>query len=194
MAGEETFTDEGRSIFSRAYKATEIPARGLDETIKATPQERAAIAEILDLVELKSLDVTFQLTAIGLRRFKLAGRLTAEVVQNCVVTLEPIENGIDEEIAIEFWPASDVARLEAGDDAEDTDVPLDGPEPLPESGLIDVGQAAYEVLASTLDPYPRKPDVQFEWEDNGGIQGEEAGHKPFANLDVMLRRKDTSST
>ena len=192
MVSEETAIVEDPIIFSRANKATEIPAHGLTGTIEATAQEHAAIAEILDLVELKSLDVKFQLTCAGLRRFELAGRVTAAVVQNCVITLEPVENSIDEELAIAFWPAADVARLESGDEPEDTEVPHDGPEPLPENGLIDVGQAAYELLASTLDPYPRKPGVQFAGQKDDSEQSEQEGNKPFANLDVMLRRKDTS--
>ena len=192
MTSDEIAIIEDDSIFSRAYKATEIPARGLTETIKATNQECAAMAKILDLVELKSVDVSFQLTCIGLRRFRLTGQLIADVVQNCVITLDPVTSRIDEEIEVEFWPAEDVARLESGDDPEDTDVPLDGPEPLPESGLIDVGQAAYELLASSLDPYPRTPGAQFAWTDQDSKGTDDEGNKPFADLDVMLRRKGPS--
>ena len=190
MAGEQAALAERKDAFSRTFKATEIPAAGITETIEATADQRDAIAELLGIVELTSFRVSFRLTSFGLRKFKLTGQLTADVVQNCVITLEPVKNRVAEEFDIEFWPQGDVDRLESGEGPDDTDVPLDGPEPLPETGLIDVGQVAYELLASALDPYPRKPGAEFSWQDGESGDDDSEGNKPFANLDVMLRRDD----
>ncbi len=190
MTVEQTVHAEHEDTFSRTYKATEVPAAGITDSIEATPRQRASVAELLGLVELSSFDVDFRLISCGLRRFKLSGRLTADLVQNCVVTLEPVKSRIEEAFEVEFWPLDEVEQLEAGEGPEDADVPLDGPEPLPETGLIDVGQVAYEVLASAIDPYPRKPGAEFSWAENAKEDDSQEGNKPFANLDVMLRRND----
>lgn len=188
MTGEPTARAEREDAFSRTFKATDIPAAGISETIEATGEQRDAIAELLGLVALTSFKVSFRLISRGLRKFKLTGQLTADVVQNCVVTLDPLPSRIEEEFDIEFWPLVDVERLESGEGSDDMEVPVDGPEPLPETGLIDVGQIAYELLASALDPYPRKPGAEFSWQENNNEDSDGEGNKPFANLDVMLRR------
>lgn len=191
MTGEQIVHAEPEHTFSRTYKATEVPAAGITDTVDATPGQRASIAELLGLVDLSSFHVDFRLISCGLRRFRLSGRLTAELVQNCVVTLEPVSNRVEDTFEVEFWPSGDVEQLEAGEGPDDADVPLDGPEPLPQSGLIDVGQVAYEVLASAIDPYPRKPGAEFSWQDAAKKDDGQEGNKPFANLDVMLRRNDS---
>ncbi|MDA7948301.1 MAG: DUF177 domain-containing protein [Hyphomicrobiaceae bacterium] len=190
MDGDETERSQSDGPFSRAFKATEIPAAGIAETIEATGEQRDAVAALLGIVELALFRVEFRLISCGLRKFRLKGQFAADVVQNCVVTLDPVQNRIEEEFDIEFWPSSDVERMESGDGPQDMDVPVDGPEPLPENGMIDVGHVAYELLASALDPYPRKPGAEFSWKESDGGGGDSEGDKPFANLDIMLRRND----
>ncbi len=193
MANTETARSEDSIMFSRIYRATEVPANGVTGTIDATNEQCVAIAETLGLIELKSFEVTYTLHCSALRRFKLVGQLTATVVQSCVITLEPVENRIVDEMEIEYWPAEDVERLESDIELDGMDVPVDGPEPLPKDGLIDAGHVAYEHLAAALDPYPRKPGVQFESGNANVEESEGVGNKPFAHLDVLLNKKGPSA-
>jgi hypothetical protein len=91
-----------------------------------------------------------------------------------VVTLEPLENEVDEDIDIAFVPA---AGSSFDEHVGEVEVPLeDAPEPLI-GGAIDLGAIATEFLVLGLDPYPRKPDAVLELPPSG----EEATH-PFAAL------------
>lgn len=181
-------SDEAKEdvLCSRIFKTDEISAKGVSECLEVKAQEREAIAKVLDLLSLDSMRMEFKLHRSGRGRFKLKGHLFADVSQSCVVTLEPVESKIDEQIAIEFWPPEDVARLEREAEEEGTEVPLDGPEPILED-RIDVGQLAYELFAAALDPYPRKTGVSFDWKDPRVGQGSETDDKPFAELARLKR-------
>ena len=96
----------------------------------------------------------------------------AQVTQLCVVTLEPFEAGIEEQVELRFVPA---AKIE-----EEEELPpesLEGPDEIPyENDVIDLGEALAEQLALALDPYPRKP---------GAVLPDEASDddaNPFAAL------------
>lgn len=168
-------------LCSRIFKTDEISAKGVSQCLEVNAQERAAIAKVLDLLSLDSMRMEFKLRATGRGRFKLKGHLFADATQSCVMTLEPVESKIDEQITIEFWPPEDVARLESEAQEEGMEVPLEGPEPILER-RIDVGQLAYEHFAAALDPYPRQPGASFDWPDPRAGQGSHSVDKPFAEL------------
>jgi len=132
-------------LCSRIFKTDEISAKGISECMEVSADDRAAIAKALDLLNLDSMRMDFRLFRSGRGRFKLKGQLSAEAKQSCVVTLEPVECKVDEQIAVEFWPPKEVERLEIEAEKEGMEVPLDGPEPIME-GCIDVGHLAYVLL------------------------------------------------
>ena len=80
-----------------------------------------------------------------------------------MVTLDPIENDIDEAIDLIFAPPEQIPQLAALVDeaAEIGDEIPDPPEPI-ENGVIDFGRLATDVLFLAIDPYPRKPEAIFE--------------------------------
>ena len=93
----------------------------------------------------------------------MTGRVRARIGQTCVVTLDPIENDIDEPIDLIFAPPEQIPELaDLVDEAaeSDRDIP-DPPEPI-ENGMIDLGRVATDALFLAIDPYPRKPDAVFE--------------------------------
>jgi hypothetical protein len=79
-----------------------------------------------------------------------------------VVTLDPIDNDIDEAIDLIFAPASQIRELaESVDDTEgEAEVP-DPPEPIVD-GAIDLGRLATDAMFLGINPYPRKPGAVFE--------------------------------
>lgn len=168
-------------FFSREYRTADIPLKGVEGRLIATPGQRAAIADALDLASLDAFSFDYHLRRSGKDRFKLDGKLEAHLMQACVVTLEPVEAQIREEIDLEFWPADEVARLEAQDQSNETEIGLEGPEPI-DGDVIDIGQLAYETLASGIDPYPRKPGVEFDAEASPDDSGEASADSPFSVL------------
>ena len=141
----------------------QIPDTGLHRDIEAGRATRDAMAEIAGLREILSASAALDVTPKGGGRVHVAGRVRARVGQTCVVTLDPIENDIDEEIDLIFAPPEQIPDLSdlVDETAEsDTEVP-DPPEPI-ENGVIDLGRLATDALFLAIDPYPRKPDAVFE--------------------------------
>ena len=92
--------------FSRPIDVSAIPATGVDRTIKAEASERAAIAEEYGIPEVHSLAAEFVVGREAGGVIRVEGRVTADIVQACVVSLEPVAQTIDE--------AVDVRLVEAG--------------------------------------------------------------------------------
>ncbi len=139
----------------------QIPGDGLHREIEADERARAAMAEAAGLRYISSAHAAFDLSHRSGGRVHVAGRVQARVGQTCVVTLEPIENEIDEEVDLIFEAADEAAlQSEAGDDDGEGAMP-EPPEPI-ENGMIDLGRLATDVLYLAIDPYPRKEGAQFE--------------------------------
>ena len=80
-------------------------------------------------------------------RFHVAGRVRARIGQTCVVTLDPIENDIDEPIDLIFAPPEQIPELaDLVDEAAESDAEIpDPPEPIVD-GVIDLGRLATDAL------------------------------------------------
>jgi hypothetical protein len=146
----------------------DIPAEtGKHFELAADADARAAIARIAGVRELLRLDATFDVTRQGAAGLHVVGQVSATVGQNCVVTLEPLANEIDEKIDLLFSPPvpevepAPVEDDEPGKRSGRSKRNLDGPEPLLD-GAIDLGALATEFLILGIDPYPRKPGAKFE--------------------------------
>jgi len=153
---------------------SEVSEAGRHLDLVADAQTRAAVATLAGLAGLPRLEAGFDVTRRGRSGLHVVGRVSATVVQTCVVTLEPLENEVDEDIDIAFVPA---AASSFDEHVGEVEVPLeDAPEPLI-GGAIDLGAIATEFLMLGLEPYPRKPDAVLELPPSS----EEAAH-PFAAL------------
>jgi Large ribosomal RNA subunit accumulation protein YceD len=121
---------------------------------------RKAVAKVAGLRDLPRLEASFDVTRRG-AALHVSGRVFATVGQNCVVTLEPLANDIEETINLLFEPVN--APKDSGDDGDrkPRDVKWSDPEPLVD-GVVDLGALATEFLILGLDPYPRKAGAVFE--------------------------------
>ena len=140
--------------------------------LTADVDTRAAIARVAGIRELPRLAATFDVTRQGEDGLHVIGRVSATVGQNCVVTLEPLSNEIDETVDLMFSPSSPEFEPEPDDDDESgkrsgrSKRNLDGPEPL-FGDTVDLGALATEFLILGINPYPRKPDAKFEPPQDG---------------------------
>ena len=158
--------------FSRPVRIDRLPPEGTEVVVEAGPEERAALARDFGLPEIRSLVGRFRLAGAA-HRVQVTGRVTADLVQTCVVTLEPVDATVDEAVDVDFT-AADAFRGTAAEDAE-------MPDPIV-NGAIDLGALAAEFVALGLDPYPRKPGVAF------AEPAPEDSASPFAALGRL--RKD----
>ena len=142
----------------------QIPDTGLHRAFEASDTTRAAMADLADLREVTSATASFDLTLKSGGRVHVTGEVRARIGQTCVVTLDPIENEINETIDLMFAPSEQIRSLSALVDeaaqSEDEEVP-DPPEPIVD-GVIDLGRLATDALFLAIDPYPRRPDATFD--------------------------------
>jgi hypothetical protein len=160
----------------------QIPDSGLHREIEAGPAAREAMADIAGLREILSASASLDLTLEKAGRVHVTGRVRAGIGQTCVVSLDPIENDIDEAIDLIFAPPEQIPELaDLVDEAaeSDTEIP-DPPEPIV-NGVIDLGRVATDALFLGIDPYPRKPDAVFE----PLIEAADPEDHPFAALKAL---------
>jgi len=141
----------------------QIPEHGLHREIEADPAAREAMAEVAGLREILSAHAALDVTPGSGGRVHVGGHVRARIGQICVVTLDPIENEIDEAIDLVFAPPEQIPQL--ADLVDETleigaEIP-DPPEPIV-NGVIDLGRLATDALFLGIDPYPRRPDAVFE--------------------------------
>jgi hypothetical protein len=138
----------------------DVPEAGQHFELVADESVRTAVARVAGLRELPRLQANFDVTRRGEGGLHVAGLVSASVGQNCVVTLEPLANEIEEAVDLLFVPRRVPAPEEDGE-TEPRDVKWNDPEPLVD-GVVDLGALATEFLILGLDPYPRKPGAVFE--------------------------------
>ncbi len=171
---------------SRPLFVDKISAGGVLEHVVARPAERMALARRFDLLDLPKLeaDLNVDLTSNG-KMIAVTGKMSARVVQACVLTLEPVESGIEDDIDILYAPASFLdagagpPHAGSGDD--------EAPEPIVD-GIIDLGELVVQHLAVAINPYPRKEGVVL---GNAGAEGPSSAgsfHNPFAKLAEFKRK------
>ena len=131
---------------------------------------------------------TFDIVPKSGGRLQVTGHVRARVGQTCVVTLDPIESEIDEDIDLTFAPEAEARRLadliEEGEDDKEPPEVADPPEAIV-NGIIDLGRIATDALFLAIDPYPRKPGVVFEAE----VTALDPEDHPFAALKALQDNK-----
>lgn len=160
---------------------SDVPEAGRHLDLIADEAVRAGIAELANLRDVSRLEAVFDVALRGRGGLHVTGQVQATVGQVCVVTLEPIDNEINEPIDLLFMPEEAVA---GGGEADPTDD--DGPEPLI-GGIVDLGAIATEFLLLGVDPYPRKAGAVFQ----APQIGTEPAH-PFAVLATLKKRQGGS--
>jgi hypothetical protein len=160
----------------------QIPDTGLHRDIEASGAVREAMAEVAGLREILSASASLDVTPKSGGRFHVAGRVRARIGQTCVVTLDPIENDIDEPIDLIFAPPEQIPELsDLVDEAAESDVEIpDPPEPIV-NGVIDLGRVATDALFLAIDPYPRRPDAVFD----PPVETADPEDHPFAALKAL---------
>ena len=164
--------------YSEPLRLHQIGA-GLERRLTPDADTRKRIARALDLQALDAFETDINLvpTVSG---WRMEGRVVADAVQTCGLTLEPLPVHVDRKFSVQMVEASE---HEPDEDGEiDLELDDDSPDQI-EGGSLDLGQYAVEQLALSLDPFPRKPGAVFE-------QPKEPGEiSPFAVLKT-LRPKD----
>jgi hypothetical protein len=163
-------------------RLSQVPSGGLDVVRdRLSDEEARAFAAHLGVNTLAAFHFKAHVRPHRGDGLAVKGRVRATVGQACVVTLDPLDNLIDEEIEVSYRPQEVLKPVLVEDeDGIAIDAGIDSDDPLV-GGTIDLAAIAAEFLALGIDPYPRKPGIDFEAPSAGG------GASPFAALAKLKR-------
>ena len=175
------------SLMPRQFLAADLFDHGGQAIrFEADASEKPAIAAAFGLDDLRYLRAVLTVKPAG-NILEVTGQVSARVTQTCVVSLEPFDYDVEEAVDVRF--SDDPAALKEAS----TDIPgneadwVDPPDPIT-GGTLDLGGLALEHLALGVDPYPRKPGVEFEHEANGAKDADTGS--PFEALRVLAAKDE----
>jgi uncharacterized metal-binding protein YceD (DUF177 family) len=147
--------------FKLSQAAAVAPGQRLKRRLVADAAERAAVADLLDVESIESLEADLEI-APWFDGAQIEGRWRADITQICGVSLDPFPTALSGQFMVRVVPrGSALAPAEAAaeviiePDAED-------PPDVLESDVIDLAGYVVEHLALEIDPFPRKPGAVFE--------------------------------
>jgi uncharacterized metal-binding protein YceD (DUF177 family) len=148
-------------LWSVPVTIEEVTEAGRHFDLVADAGTRAAVARVAGLRDLPRLEATFDVTRRGADGLHVTGLVSATVGQDCVVTLEPLTNEVEEKVDLNFVPRPAALREEGDTESEPREPKWDDPESLVD-GVVDLAALATEFLILGLDPYPRKRGAVFD--------------------------------
>ena len=141
--------------------ARRTPTDPLARRISLDAAQCREIARDLGLEQLNRLDADVRVSAWhdGLR---IEADWRAEVTQICGVSLDPFDSALTGGFAVDVVPAGSLHAPGDTDVEIVLDLDADDPPDVIEGDVVDVGAYVIEHLALEIDPFPRKPGVEFE--------------------------------
>lgn len=165
--------------------ATLSESGGLSFDLKPEASDRELVARYLGLSDLPELSFRGAVAPQG-AGWALEGRLSARMVQSCVVTLEPVETPVAVDVERVWLP--DVLSPQ-GAEIELREHDDQAPEPLGRE--IDLAMPMLEALALEIDPFPRADGAEHGtqvYAPPGSEPLTEEAAKPFAGLAALRTR------
>lgn len=172
---------EGTGPVTHPVQVRSIPKAGIAVRIVADETQKLALARAHSLEQVSAFEAELQIFPWRLDGVRVRGRVSASIVQLCVVTLDSITSEIDEPIDLTLVAGQENA---APLNMTGTEIVLDpdGPDE-PDTivgGIVDAGAIAEEFFAIAIDPYPRKDGALIDQQSDGDNEDDPQG--PFAKL------------
>jgi uncharacterized metal-binding protein YceD (DUF177 family) len=176
--------------FSRPISTAKLSKTLATYPIAATETERAALVHRFGLVSLDRLQAEVRLRRQG-GDIRLEADFSADLVQACIVSLEPVPVQIAESFTLIFRPGIDEDEADrlALENPEDEII-----EPLMAES-IDIGEAVAQQLSVAMDPYPRASgaqsagaDLEFGEAADAPSETSNARRNPFDVLATLKRQ------
>jgi uncharacterized metal-binding protein YceD (DUF177 family) len=172
--------------FSFPLDATQIPTLGRDYDLTAREVDRTRIAKRIGVLEVKSLTAKVHIGPASGGLIEVKGEFKADLVQACVVTLEPVADVIGEVFELLFTRQTPKPKLALEVEIDDGDDP---PEVL-HGDVLDLGEVVVEQLVLAVNPYPRAPGAEFKPRLIGESEAPIATVSPFAALAKLKTKSE----
>ena len=186
-------TNVNEDAFSYVVKVGQISANPATVRISADPADLNRLSGQWCVPQVRSFEAEVSLGRWKRDGVRVKGRVVSSIVQDCVASLEPVEQQIEEDFDAVFLPENSRLASRVLDANGEMFLDPEGPD-LPEifSGdSIDIGAIVAEFAALAIDPYPRKQGHDYA----DRIESDPASDKkpsPFAVLQGM-KRDDSAS-
>ena len=174
----------GKVSFSHSVRVRDVPASGKKLHMEAGPEELAVLADELGIAGVERVEADLEVLPVGNNSLRVRGTVDGDVVQTCIVTLDPVRQSVRETVDVVFLPEEERGTrgektiLLDPDDEEERDYFA--------QGRLDLGPIVREHLALGLDPYPRKPETEFQ----PHIEDDTSDRvSPFDSLKQLKNRK-----
>ena len=175
-------------LFSFEVKVSHVSANPITVRISADAADLKRLGKQWGVLEVQSFEAELQLGRWKRDGVRVKGHLKSSIVQECVVTLDPVTQQIEEDFETVFLPENSRLAKRTLECNGEMFVDPDGPD-LPEvfSGdSIDVGAVAAEFAALLIDEYPRKEGLDY----TDRVESDSTSDKkpsPFAVLQALKR-------
>lgn len=154
-------------------------------SVTASNEDRSGLVERFKLLSLDTLNASVTVQAAGKDTIHIEGHVSARLEQPCVVSLEPVEETIEEDFVLLMVPPEVADRMDADEvylnpDAPDYDA-LEG-------DILLLGDIVAQTLSVMMNPYPKKEDAALKPMKNQSLEvnGElETKPNPFAALSKL---------
>jgi len=184
--------------WSHFIKMDEVEDKELSLHIAPDVEGRKNLAKRMGLVSLDDLQADIKIKRQNKRVIKIHGSFSARVTQSCVVTLEPVQDHIedtfeawfaDPDQAVSFARARHERNKDMGGEEE---FPMleeeEDPEPIID-GRIDVGEVVTQYLSLALNPYPHSKEARELLEKEEAENNLSTKENPFAALKALREGK-----
>jgi uncharacterized metal-binding protein YceD (DUF177 family) len=149
---------------THVYNLARLGQTGDTLTFAATPEECAAIARWSGVAAVGGLSVKADIKKLSSSRFALDILLTADLIQSCVVSLEPVPAHIERRFSRELHFTGPLRRgAKPSDPQAATTAVLEDDEPPEDISDLnyDLAGPVLEEYVLSLDPYPRAKGAEF---------------------------------
>ena len=168
--------------FSRTYDLADLSDAGDEVVIAPDADQRARLAEWAGVDAVDSFEARVTLRRRSADRFDYDAVLSADLVQSCVVSLQPVRSHLTLDVSralhlFKFPASAKIAQHELAPASDE------GPEEIKDR-QYDLAAPLLEEFALAIDPYPRAPGVVFEASTDG-----DATESPFAVLKGLKGRQ-----
>lgn len=160
------------------YELGRLGQAGDVVTIAPKPEELVRIAEWAGVEAVDGFTAKIDLRKVTPTRYAFDAVMSADIVQSCVVTLEPVRSHIEKAFHRDLF----LTQLKAELDVDLAPVDEDGREEIA-SLRYDLAVPVLEEFALAIDPYPRAPGVEFE----SPVDPDAEPEHPFAALKSLKK-------
>lgn len=177
---------EKSAPLERFFDLPSLSLAGAEIAIAASGDDLPQLAKWIDVDSVERFEAVVKLKKLSQTRFSYSAEFKADVVQACVVTLEPVKSHIERQFARELHLASGkAARFDIPPDFDGT-LPVSADEAPEEitNPRYDLAGPLLEELVLSIDPYPRCEGAAFAEPETPADKPE----NPFAVLKTLAKR------